>query len=102
MYRNYISNHPIIVSILLFLVIFGFTLTNFFASFNHIIRFFLYFKIFELIILADFLYLKQKNIIFIILIIFFGLSHFLYVLNYDFKNPEINNKLVPYKNILFN
>ena len=63
-------------------------------------RFFLYFKIFELIILADFLFLKNNNKTFLILIMFYGLSHFLYVLNYDFKNNEIQNKIVPYKNIL--
>ena len=84
----------------LLLAIFGFILINFFASFNHFMRFFLYFKIFELIILADFLFLKNNNKTFLILIMFYGLSHFLYVLNYDFKNNEIQNKIVPYKNIL--
>ncbi len=85
---------------LFLIVIFGFTLINFFASFNHVFRFFLYFKIFELIVLADLLFLKKKNIIFLTLIILYGLSLFLYVLNYDFKHTEIQNKLIPYKSIL--
>lgn len=82
-------------------LIFGFTLINFFASFNHIFRFFLYFKIFELIILADLLFLRKKNHYLLILIILYGLSFFIYSLTYNFKNTAIQNKMIPYKNILF-
>ena len=84
------------------LAIFAFILANIFASVNHLLRFSIYFKFFELIVLADIAYLNRKKIFVVPLIALYGLSLFFNALWYDYKTPGIHTKLVPYKNILFN
>jgi hypothetical protein len=84
------------------LAMFAFILANIFASVNHLLRFSLYFKFFELIVLADIAYLNRKKIFVTPLIALYGLSLFFNGLWYDYKTPGKHTKLVPYKNILFN
>ena len=84
------------------LAIFTFILANIFASVNHLLRFSLYFKFFELIVLAEIAYLNRKKIFVTPLIALYGLSLFFNALWYDYKTPGIHTKLAPYKNILFN
>jgi hypothetical protein len=83
------------------LAIFAFILANIFASVNHLLRFSIYFKFFELIILAEIAYLNKKRVLVVPLIAFYGLSLFFNGLWYDYKTPGIHTKLVPYKNILY-
>ena len=83
------------------LAIFAFILANIFASVNHLLRFSLYFKFFELIVLAEINYLNRKKIFVTPLIALYGFSLFFNALWYDYKTPGIHTKLVPYKNILF-
>ena len=83
------------------LAIFAFILANIFASVNHLLRFSLYFKFFELIVLAEITYLNRKKIFVTPLIALYGFSLFINALWYDYKTPGIHTKLVPYKNILF-
>jgi hypothetical protein len=84
------------------LAIFAFVLANFLASANHLSRFSLYFKFFELIVLAEIAYLTRKNFLVIPLIALYGFSLFFNSLWFDYKSEGKHNKLVPYKNILFN
>ncbi len=84
------------------LAIFAFILANIFASVNHLLRFSLYFKFFELIVLAEIAYLNRKRIFVVPLIALYGLSLFFNGLWYDYKTPGKHTKLAPYKNILFN
>jgi hypothetical protein len=84
------------------LAIFSFILANIFASVNHLFRFALYFKFFELIVLAELAYLNRKRIFVLPFIALYGLSLFFNGLWVDYKTPGIHTKLVPYKNILFN
>jgi hypothetical protein len=84
------------------IAIFAFILSNIFASVNHLFRFALYFKFFELIVLAEIAYLNKKRIFVVPLIALYGLSLFFNGLWYDYKTPGKHTKLVPYKNILFN
>ena len=84
------------------LAIFAFILANIFASVNHLFRFSLYFKFFELIVLAEITYLNRKKIFVPPLIALYGFALFFNALWFDYKTPGIYTKLVPYKNILFN
>ncbi|WP_396150834.1 EpsG family protein [Flavobacterium sp.] len=84
------------------IVIFAFIFANIFASVKHLFRFSLYFKFFELIVLAEIAYLNRKRIFVLPLIAFYGLSLFFNGLWFDYKMPEKHTKLAPYKNILFN
>ncbi len=84
------------------LALFSFILANIFASVKHLFRFSLYFKFFELIVLAEIAYINRKKIFVVPLIAFYGLSLFFHGLWVDYKTPGIHTKLVPYKNILFN
>jgi hypothetical protein len=84
------------------LAIFAFILANIFASVNHLFRFSLYFKFFELIVLAEITYLNRKKIFVTPLIALYGFALFFNALWFDYKSPGIHTKLVPYKNILFN
>lgn len=84
------------------IAIFAFILANIFASVNHLFRFSLYFKFFELIVLVEIAYLNRKRIFVISLIALYGLSLFFNGLWFDYKMPEKHKKLAPYKNILFN
>ena len=84
------------------LAIFAFILANIFASVNHLLRFSLYFKFFELIVLAEITYLNRKKIFVTPLIALYGFALFFNALWYDYKTPGIHIKLAPYKNILFN
>ena len=84
------------------LAIFTFILANIFASVNHLYRFSLYFKLFELIVLAEITYLNRKKTFGTSLIAFYGFALFFNTLWYDYKSPGKHTKFVPYKNILFN
>jgi hypothetical protein len=84
------------------LAIFAFILANIFASVNHLLRFSLYFKFFELIVLAEIAYINRKKIFVVPLIALYGLILFFNGLWFDYKTPGKHTKLVPYKNILFN
>lgn len=84
------------------LAIFAFILANIFASVNHLLRFSLYFKFFELIVLAEIAYINRKQIFVTPLIALYGFALFFNALWFDYKTPGIHTKLVPYKNILFN
>lgn len=84
------------------LAIFAFILANIFASVNHLLRFSIYFKFFELIVLAEIAYLNRKKIFVTPLIALYGFALFFNALWFDYKTPGIHTKLVPYKNILFN
>ena len=84
------------------LALFAFILANIFASVKHLFRFSLYFKFFELIVLAEIAYLNRKRIFVVPLIALYGLSLFFNGLWYDYKTPGKHTKLAPYKNILFN
>jgi hypothetical protein len=84
------------------IAIFAFILSNIFASVNHLFRFALYFKFFEIIVLAEIAYLNKKRVFVVPLIALYGLSLFFNGLWYDYKTPGKHTKLVPYKNILFN
>jgi hypothetical protein len=84
------------------LAIFAFILANIFASVNHLFRFALYFKFFELIVLAEIANLNKKRVLVVPLIALYGLSLFFNGLWFDYKTPGKHTKLVPYKNILFN
>jgi hypothetical protein len=83
------------------LAIFAFILANIFASVNHLFRFSLYFKFFELIVLAEITYLNRKRIFLVPLIALYGLSLFFNALWFDYKTPGHHTKLAPYQNILF-
>lgn len=83
------------------LVLFAFVLENFFTKIPLLNRFSFYFKFFELILFADLISIKKYRI-YLPIILIYGLRLFLYVLWYDYNTPGIYNKLVPYKNILFN
>jgi hypothetical protein len=84
------------------IVIFAFIFANIFASVKHLFRFSLYFKFFELIVLAEIANINRKRIFVLPLIALYGLSLFFNGLWVDYKTPGIHTKLVPYKNILFN
>lgn len=84
------------------LAIFAFILANIFASVNHLLRFSLYFKFFELIVLAEITFLNRKKIFVTPLIALYGFALFFNALWYDYKTPGKHTKLAPYKNILFN
>ncbi len=84
------------------LAIFAFILANIFASVNHLLRFSLYFKFFELLVLAEIAYLNRKKIFVTPLIALYGFALFFNALWYDYKTPGKHTKLAPYKNILFN
>lgn len=84
------------------LAIFAFILANIFASVNHLLRFSIYFKFFELIVLAEIAYLNRKKIFVTPLIALYGFALFFNALWFDYKTPGLHTKLVPYKNILFN
>jgi hypothetical protein len=84
------------------LAIFSFILANIFASVNHLLRFSLYFKFFELLVLAEIAYLNRKKIFVTPLIALYGFALFFNALWYDYKTPGKHTKLAPYKNILFN
>lgn len=84
------------------LSIFAFILANILASVNHLLRFSIYFKFFELIVLAEITYLNRKKIFVTPLIALYGFALFFNALWFDYKTPGIHTKLVPYKNILFN
>jgi hypothetical protein len=80
----------------------AFILANIFASVNHLFRFSLYFKFFELVVLAEITYLNRKKIFVTPLIALYGFALFFNALWYDYKTPGKHTKLAPYKNILFN
>jgi transmembrane protein EpsG len=84
------------------ITIFAFILANIFASVNHLHRFSLYFKFFELLVLGEIAYINRKKIFVVPLIALYGLSLFFNALWYDYKTPGKHTKLAPYKNILFN
>lgn len=84
------------------LAIFAFILANIFASVNHLLRFSLYFKFFELIVLAEITFLNRKKVFVTPLIALYGFALFFNALWYDYKTPGKHTKLVPYKNIIFN
>ena len=85
----------------IFLTLFAFILANIFASVNYLVRFSLYFRFFEIIILADITHFNRKRIYVVLLITLYGLSYFFNVLLSDYKSTGIHTKLVPYQNILF-
>jgi hypothetical protein len=84
------------------LAIFSFVLFNIFASINHLSRFALYFKFFELILITDLVVMKRKQPVIIVISVLYCISLFFNVLWYDYKTEGKHTKLVPYKNILFN
>lgn len=80
-------------------VIFAFVLANIFINYSLVSRFLFYFRIFEIIILADFILLKKEN--FKYLIFFYGFSLFFLAIWNDYIFPDNYIKLAPYQNILF-
>jgi hypothetical protein len=84
------------------LAVFAIILSNIFASVNHLNRFSLYFKFFELIVLADITFINRKKIFLVLIILVYISSLFFNALWFDYKRVGFHTKLVPYQNILFN
>jgi hypothetical protein len=78
-------------------------ITNFFSLYGEMSRFAYYFKIFEIIVVADIIFLISKKIRVGVLAAFsiYYLSSFIYTLNIDLEK-DYKCKLIPYKNVLFN
>jgi transmembrane protein EpsG len=82
------------------IVVFSFVLANVFINYSLISRFIFYFRIFEIIIFADFILFRKENSKYLIFI--YGLSLFFFAIWNDYVFPDTYIKLAPYKNILFN
>jgi len=77
-------------------------ITNFFSLYGEMSRFAYYFKIFEIIVIADIIFVVSKEIRVWVLAVFsvYYLSSFVYTLHIDLEK-DYKCKLVPYKNVLF-
>lgn len=88
---------------ILILYVFSVVLINVFSPLNELSRIYIYFRIFEIIVVADLIFLasNQKRILFFsfFFVLYFG--SFLNALKKDFESRENMCKFIPYNNILW-
>jgi hypothetical protein len=77
-------------------------ITNFFSLYGDLTRIAYYFKIFEILVIADFIFLRTKafRVWLCSCFMIYYLSIFVYTLKMDLEK-DYKYKLIPYKNILF-
>ncbi|WP_163407798.1 EpsG family protein [Flavobacterium ajazii] len=89
---------------LIVLYCFSIVFVNFFSKSNDLIRFSNYFRIFEIIIIGDLIFLEKNRKRLLFFVCFYGLylGAFFNALKKDFDLPSSNTpKFVPYKSILW-
>lgn len=97
MKRKYFNQKYLMVLFFLSVII-----TNFFSLYGDLTRIAYYFKIFEILVIADFIFLRTKEFrvwLFSGFMIYY-FSIFVYTLKMDLEK-DYKCKLIPYKNILF-
>lgn len=97
MKRKY-SNQKYLMALFFLSVI----ITNFFSLYGDLTRIAFYFKIFEILVIADFIFIRTKEIrvwLFSGFMIYY-VSIFVYTLKMDL-DKDYKYKMIPYKNILF-
>jgi hypothetical protein len=87
---------------LMILYFFSVIITNFFSLYGELTRFGYYFKIFEIIVIADLIFLesKKRKIWMLVGFSIYYLSIFVYTLKTDIEK-DYKCKIIPYKSVLF-
>jgi len=97
--KNRFPNQKYFMMLYFFSVIF----TNIFSSFIFLTRVTYYFRIFEIIVVADLIYLwsKKYRVLLILFFIIYYFGMFVLAIDTEIKAENDDTKLVPYKNVLF-
>ncbi|MCB2357869.1 EpsG family protein [Clostridium estertheticum] len=103
-YRNEIVEFRNINVYYIKMIVVGTVILNLFSTIPFVIRFGYYFKIYEIIVIPDFLYMKRKKAITIMFMVFY-ISTFVYCLFIDINGASSRgglSNLIPYKTIFGN